>query len=441
MKKSINIISLSLILFAAAILPCITAAYGLSDRLYYISAAVFLAANIFPAPFTALPTRYRIACGGGNLLCAFLILILPETVYCIAADVPQYGLFSSEFLRDGLILYFSELIIFWNGIIRVYLSSSMLGTRLRILGILCGLIPIVNIIVLLKIISVVHQETDREEQRLKLRKSRIGKNICRTKYPIVLVHGVFFRDSRLFNYWGRIPRELEDNGAVIFYGSQQSALNIKNSAVELMRRIKEILEETGSDKVNIIAHSKGGLDSRYAISCLGAAPYVASLTTINTPHRGCEFADWLLKNAPDVLKKTITEKYNAAFRLMGDSDPDFIGAVSDLTAESCRSFNEAVPDSPGVYYPSFGSKINRAMTSVFPLNFSHMLASRFEGENDGLVSVSSAQWGEKYTVLRSSDADGISHADIIDLFRHDKPDLDIREFYVKLVSDLREKGF
>ncbi len=77
-----------------------------------------------------------------------------------------------------------------------------------------------------------------------------------------------------------------------------------------MRRIKEILEETGSDKVNIIAHSKGGLDSRYAISCLGAAPYVASLTTINTPHRGCEFADWLLKNAPDVLKKTITEKYN-----------------------------------------------------------------------------------------------------------------------------------
>ena len=37
--------------------------------------------------------------------------------------------------------------------------------------------------------------------------------------------------------------DLEDNGAVIFYGSQQSALNIKNSAAELMRRIKEILEE------------------------------------------------------------------------------------------------------------------------------------------------------------------------------------------------------
>lgn len=441
MKKIINITILSLVLFAAAILPCITAAYGLSPWLYIISAAVFLAANIKPAPFTGLPARYRISCGGSRLLCAFLILIIPEVIYAFYADIMPYGLFSSEFLRDGLILYFSELIIFWNGIIRVYLTSSMLGTRLRILGILCGLIPVVNIIVLVKIISVVQQETEREEKRALLRKSREGKNICRTKYPIILVHGVFFRDSRHFNYWGRIPRELEDNGAVIYYGSQQSALNIKDSAAELAKRIKEVLDETGSEKVNLIAHSKGGLDSRYAISCLGMAPYVASLTTINTPHRGCEFADWLLDNAPEALKKTIAGKYNAAFRLMGDSDPDFIGSVNDLTAESCRRFNEEVPDSPDVYYQSFGSKINRAMTSAFPLNFSHILAARFEGENDGLVSVSSAEWGEKYTVLRSCDPDGISHADVIDLFRHDKPDLDIRELYIGIVHDLKEKNF
>ena len=56
----------------------------------------------------------------------------------------------------------------------------------------------------------------------------------------------------------------------------------------------QVLAETGAEKVNIIAHSKGGLDSRYAISCLGMDKYVATLTTINTPHYGCDMVDYLL---------------------------------------------------------------------------------------------------------------------------------------------------
>ena len=36
---------------------------------------------------------------------------------------------------------------------------------------------------------------------------------------------------------------------------------------------------------------------------------------------------------------------------------------------------------------------------------------------------------------------GISHADMIDLNRENIRGLDIREFYVQLVSELREKGF
>ena len=66
------------------------------------------------------------------------------------------------------------------------------------------------------------------------------------------------------------------------------------SGEELARRLRDVLRETGAEKVNIIAHSKGGLDSRWAITKLGLAPQVASLTTINTPHRGCVFAQHLL---------------------------------------------------------------------------------------------------------------------------------------------------
>ena len=39
-------------------------------------------------------------------------------------------------------------------------------------------------------------------------------------------------------------------------------------------------------KVNIIAHSLGGLDARQMLTHLGMGSRVASLTTVGTPHRG-----------------------------------------------------------------------------------------------------------------------------------------------------------
>lgn len=107
--------------------------------------------------------------------------------------------------------------------------------------------------------------------------------------------------------------------------------------------------------MNIIAHSKGGLDSRYAISKLGMAPYVASLTTINTPHRGCEFADYLLGKIPEKQQQTVANAYNSALKKLGDTNPDFIAAVTDLTASACENLNRELPDPQGVYIQSTGS--------------------------------------------------------------------------------------
>lgn len=131
-----------------------------------------------------------------------------------------------------------------------------------------------------------------------MNRERNKEQICKTKYPILLVHGIFFRDFKLLNYWGRIPKELETM-VQFFYGNHQSAASVPACAQELDARIREIVAETGCEKVNVIAHSKGGLDMRYALSELGTDRYVASLTTINTPHRGCEFADYLLNIVPE----------------------------------------------------------------------------------------------------------------------------------------------
>ena len=340
-----------------------------------------------------------------------------------------------------IVTFLVELTVFWVGIILVYVSSTQLGIKWRVWGAVCGWIPIVHLFMLGKIIRVTSEEVRTEQAKNDLNAARASEKICATRYPILFVHGVFFRDFEHLNYWGRIPGELEKNGAVCYYGNHNSAAAVKDSAVELRERIREIVEKTGCERVNIIAHSKGGLDSRCAISLEGMGPYVASLTTINTPHRGCEFADFLLSKIPKAQQQMVARTYNAAAAKLGDVDPDFLAAVYDLTHAKCMERNEQVQDSPLVYYQSFGSKLTKAVSGRFPLNFTHPLVKYFDGANDGLVGEASFPWGDHYQFLTNTKKRGISHADMIDLNRENIPGFDVREFYVQLVADLKKKGF
>ena len=334
-----------------------------------------------------------------------------------------------------------EAIVFWNGMIRVYLTSVQLGLKHRVLAALCGWIPILNIWYLRKIIRITADEAEFETEKWELDTARAESEICKTKYPILLVHGVFFRDFRYVNYWGRIPKELQRNGATVYYGQQQSAAAVEDSGRELADRIRQILAETGCEKVNIIAHSKGGLDSRAAIAHAGCAPCVASLTTINTPHRGCIFAEYLLKKIPAAARQKIADTYNAALKRLGDEAPDFLAAVTDLTASACEARNAAIPDAPGVSYQSVMSYCRKAQHGKFPLNMTYPIVKHFDGLNDGLVAVDSAKWGDQFTLLEPRGHRGISHGDVVDLNRENIPGFDVREFYVSLVADLKNRGF
>lgn len=384
--------------------------------------------------------RLKICADGCELLIYFLISV-SASVLCLLAALPV--LFQGNkmtWFGNLACMVLVEALVFWSGIIRVYLTSAQIGIKWRAIGIICGWIPAVHLAVLVKIIRMASDEWEFESGKIMQAQERKDEQLCRTRYPILMVHGVFFRDFKYFNYWGRIPQELEKHGAVIYYGNHQSAASVADSGKELAGRIRQIIDETGCEKVNIIAHSKGGLDSRYAVSRLGMDQYVASLTTVNTPHRGCIFADYLLNKIPAAAKDKVAEGYNSALKVLGDETPDFMAAVTDLTASACQEFNRKVPDCPGIYYQSVGSKLNAASGGRFPLNFSHQLVKYFDGPNDGLVAESSFPWGEDYTFLTTSGRRGISHGDMIDLNRENIKDFDVREYYVGLVNGLKERG-
>lgn len=384
--------------------------------------------------------RLRLCYHGAVLLLAFQFSTLCSILY---HGVLAFALLPEQpwtLVWSIVLCVVLEYLLFWCGILCVYFTSIQLGLKLRLVGLLCGMIPVVNLVVLNFILRTVFREVRVECEKEALNRSRKDQKICQTKYPILMVHGVFFRDSRYFNYWGRIPKELEQNGASVYYGNHQSAATIEESAEELAGRIKHLVAELGCDKVNIIAHSKGGLDCRYALSQLDIAPYVASLTTVNTPHRGCLFADCLLTKLSPEVKNRVAAAYNRTLKKLGDSNPNFLSAVTQLTATYCAEFNRQNPQPEGVYCQSVGSVLPKARGGKFPLNFSHHIVSYYDGENDGLAGERSFPWGEKYICLRPQTGRGISHGDMIDLNRQNFDGFDVREFYVGLVKDLKDRG-
>ena len=409
----------------------------------FAAAAAFLLAELYTPTPKDLSHRLRCCLHGLVRLQSFcLALPLTLVLHGVAAALLLLQRWSALLWSGGLAALVLTL-HFWNGILFVYAASVQLGIRHRALGIVCGLIPIVNLLMLSRILRVVSEEIRFESEKDRIDRERRDQQICATRYPLLLVHGVFFRDYRFLNYWGRIPAALERNGAKIFYGQHQSAASVADSARELTDRIRQIVEETGCEKVNIIAHSKGGLDCRYALSFCGAAPYVASLTTINSPHQGCGFAEYLLTAIPEKAQRKIERTYNSAMRRLGDPSPDFMAAVRDLTASRCVQRcqeMEAHPNTEGILCQSVGSCLRRGGDGRFPLNLTYQLVKFFDGENDGLVSRDSFPFGERFAYLESGGARGISHGDVVDLNRENLPDFDVREFYVTLVSQLKDRG-
>jgi triacylglycerol lipase len=257
------------------------------------------------------------------------------------------------------------------------------------------------------------------------------------KYPVVLVHGIYAHDrGKPEKFWGRIPQELEKCGIKVYFGNTDAWGGYDSNAKLLHDTIEHILQETNSKKVNIIAHSKGGLDSRYFIWKYHYGNKVASLTTVSTPHHGAEIADLVFNQK--IIHSRGTKKALTIFgELYGDSNPDLYGVNYQLTTDYMKKFNENVIMDRRVYYQSVYSVMDNSFDDLM-FYYSHQYIKKISGDNDGLVSEYSAKWGDNVIKI----AGGISHAEIVDFNKKKKiSGIYIPDIYLNIVTELSEMGF
>lgn len=265
--------------------------------------------------------------------------------------------------------------------------------------------------------------------------------MCNTCYPLLLIHGTGIRDGRV-NYWGRIPGELERRGARVYFGGQDAWATVERNAETIHQRVMEVLEESGCERVHLIAHSKGGLDARYAISVLDMGAKVASLTTISTPHHGSRTMDGIYR-LPKCLMRLTGKIVNLCYRIWGDKNPDFFAVCGQFTTAWAEAFNRRCPDVPGVLYRSCGGVMAGSSSDIL-MCWQHFIIKWIEGENDGLVTLESARWTNFRPVWRGAGRRGVSHMDEVDFRR--KPlhrrgqRIDLTQQYIELVSELKTMG-
>ena len=235
----------------------------------------------------------------------------------------------------------------------------------------------------------------------------------KTKYPIVLTHGMLGFDSILgVDYWYGIPSALRRDGAQV-YITEVSQLDTSEARGEqLLRQVEEIAAISGKGKVNLVGHSHGGPTIRYV--AVIRPDLVASVTSVGAPHKGSDTADFIRQVPPgsagETLLAGIVNGLGAMINFLSGSSSttpqNALGSLESLNSEGAARFNAKFPQGlpttacgegaykvNGVSYYSWSG--TSPLTNVLDPSDLLMGVSSltFKDANDGLVGRCSSRLG------------------------------------------------
>ncbi|MGI8313757.1 esterase/lipase family protein [Halobacillus mangrovi] len=199
-------------------------------------------------------------------------------------------------------------------------------------------------------------------------------SVSAPKFPILFVHG-FNRSSETWYENNDMYRTAYENGYETAFIDLHPDKNMWDNGALLAEKLKEMYEYFG-EKVVVVAHSKGGIDTQTALVHYGAIPYIERMITMATPYHGAQLADLAYSSWAGWL----------AGILGGKND-----ATSSLQTGYMSYFRSRTDNQPSVYetpiYTMAGTKWGRFGSSLYWGG----LYLRAFGSNDGAVTVKSSR--------------------------------------------------
>lgn len=254
------------------------------------------------------------------------------------------------------------------------------------------------------------------------------------KYPVVLVHGVAIKEKHPLRAFGKIADKMNEAGYEAYIADVDAFGTVENNALQLKNYILRLMEKTGAEKVNLIGYSKGGLDAKMMIEKLDMAETVASLTTVCTPHKGSAIAT-MVWGWPEPIKKILSGLLDFIYRhILKDENPDSMTVCRELCytdkpepfshtdAFLCQSYSTVLKRGRDCLLMAPSMKYQRRKTGL---------------DNDGMVSVESAKFGE---YRGNATSESISHMQIIDFAARPKTRESIFNFYISICKELDGRG-
>jgi len=256
--------------------------------------------------------------------------------------------------------------------------------------------------------------------------------------PVLLCHGYgaiasLVKPSPLYD----VAMLLRSHNVLSFAPNIVPYATIEIRARSWQRLIHQLTEEQSLDKVNIIAHSMGGLDIRYALAKLDIAPKVASFTSISTPHHGTSLAELTLRT-PDTIRNKLADFLDwIGGRIYPHTQSDSVGSAAQLTRSYVsEQFNPAIKDIPGIPYYSYSAAVGEGTSEPIKVmsRYQNSYVYEQEGLNDGMVSVESAKWGQHIKTTN------ISHLEQMNLRVKEERQPLFNAFWLEIAEMLAEKG-
>ncbi len=262
--------------------------------------------------------------------------------------------------------------------------------------------------------------------------------IVRLKHPVLLCHGYgaitsLVKPSPLYD----VALLLRMHNVLAFAPNIVPYAKIETRAESWVRLITKITEQSPTGKVNVVAHSMGGLDMRYALAKLDIEKRVESFTTVSTPHRGTSLAELTLKT-PEAIRDKLADFLD----WMGDhiypqTKSDSVGSAAQLTRRYVNEvFNPETPNVTDIPYYSYSSAVGKGTTEPIRVIARYQNRHIFEeeGPNDGMVSVESSKWGEHIKTCN------LSHLEQMNLrLKKDREPL-YQAFWLDIAKMLEAKG-